>query len=207
MSDAKVITIQVDEEGEEQLSPTSAPVQETKSRYPWAHLFEEEEDSAAPPAELIDYAEAHRLNAELSVQKDELAGKNAALTELKTISSQAFDEMKLQIAQLQGEVAQKDDEIAELQELARKAETDRISPLQSAIITQSIIAHSKKLSADSAARKIYEGLLRWLQQRQKVVQYLTEKELRPDLKAKLENILFIDKDEIENQISQLKLVA
>jgi hypothetical protein len=202
MSDTKFITVEI--------SPTTATKNTT---YPWAHLFNTDE------AELIDYEEAHLLSTKLGMQKEELASKTATLNNLKTISSTTFDEMKEQIIELKQRLADKEDKEdlfdvmkeklvlreEEIYNLNEKIENVPISPFQSAIITQSIIAHSKKLSGESAHAKILQGVLRWLQQRRKVIQYLSEHSLRPDLKEKLEAILFIEQEQIDIKINKLDL--
>lgn len=172
----------------------------TVSKYPWSHLFTEEDSK-----EIIDLSEAvkskksvRKLEATVSAKEIEIVKAKEKLDEIKTISTEAFDKMAAQLEKSSTLVKTANLRIQQLEAL--------ITPFQSALITQAVIAHSKKLSGKEAHQKVLEGIYRWLQQRKKVVQYLTENKLSfKSVKENLEEALYMDPTEITKQIDEFLL--
>jgi len=189
MADEKqVITVQVEKPEKEQ------------SAYPWTYLFADKE-FVADEDELFDLVEASqsqkKLQDDLTQSSQSLVDKDKKLSKMQEVSGHAFDKLKNTIETQKKLIVQLENRLAQQEEQNNSA----LSPLTSAVITQAVIAHGKKLTGDAAQKRILEGIFRWLSQCQKVVSYLKENKLLGDKQKQLEQVLFIDKDVLIDSIN------
>jgi DNA-nicking Smr family endonuclease len=143
---------------QQQQSPPKSATQSAKKKYPWSHIFttagaeDNEEDDG-----ILDIVEAPK----------EIKRKQKVLEEMKTISKASFDKL-----------SEENDLLKQELEAARELLNESIlHELKGVIITQAVIAHSRKMSENDSKEKIVSGVRKWLQQKSKVHAYLMENNL------------------------------
>jgi multidrug efflux pump subunit AcrA (membrane-fusion protein) len=170
------------------------------SKYPWTHLFSDFPDDIDD--DIVDIVEVQSAQMEMKrelLSKDQTISSNhRTIEDLKTISQTTFDDMEQTIQALQienkkiKEQTELDREAAEdllRRSLEDRQNTDPIAEILPIVVTQTALAHSRGLNPIETRKKILLGVHKWLQQRHKIVQYLTDNQLFPEQVEVLSEIL------------------
>ena len=190
----------------------------TKPTYPWTHLFS---SSVLANADIVDFAEVARTKKRLKEKEkqiEEMAQKHSIdtkhqahaqqehdklLTNMKAISSDTFDKLTQQVEDQRLALVALEEENAALNEELKKTEAQQSDELTAAILTQMVVAHSKKLEGKEFAQSVTKDTYRWLSQRTKVLKYMEDNQLLPDYEALLEEVLFTKKETIIAKVKEL----
>lgn len=158
---------------------------------------------------------------ELGKQKEEeLKLKCSIIDEMKVISAHTFDDLQQKGVLLNKLVSEKVADIENLQ--TTLAEKERLLDEANALLhvqgenqnvvyaellylvtVSSITNKNAGMSRTQGRQKTLNRLLRWLQERRNVVDYLRVNRVNPDIADDLENILFVDESFINNLLDRV----
>jgi len=159
----------------------------------------------------------------VSEQDAHLKKQHDNLMEMKTVSTKTFDGLQAKIDALVEENKNKADTIKKLQatlsekttaleeatlqfqqELSKQPDNN-YSELVYQILIYGIVHHKAGLTGKTKKEKTLQSIVRWLQQRRNVVDYLRRHQIHSDTADELENILFVDEATLNDMLAKLSI--
>lgn len=161
--------------------------------YPWSELLE-----GNPEKEVIDIKD-------VETARDEALAKalkeQDTLQKLSNKAAETFDSLRAKIAELESQLKAKEEE--EQEEKVKENKVQILSALDSAILTQIVIARRKKIKPDELEKFILTGVVDWLQQRHKVYQHLQQVKEQPESQQEILELLNTSKPDLVSRIHSL----
>ena len=171
----------------------------TTKQYPWSHLISqipEDDDDGS----FVDIMDAQQSRKSLKTARDNLAETKDSFQSLEKISASTVDELETQLDTLKEELQTCQ---AALEEASNNNRANESQELLMSILTQTVIAHSRNLNPEETKRRILKGVLSWLTQRQRIMNYIREHNMNPELHDQVNAVLNLDKDTILQHIDQV----
>ena len=176
-------------------------------QYPWSHLFTDLRDFADEDDDEEEIIDILHVKAELQQKETEVQAALKMSNEMKDISQKTFDDMSSKIECLEKENRITKEALKVSEEALKVAEetgfsvVDEIMPV---VLTQSVLAHSRRLTRKETQKKILAGVHKWLKQRQKVVKYLQDNDIFSKESQVLQKVLFeLHKSELVSLVDKL----
>ena len=159
------------------------------------------------------------------VQKQDahLKKQHKNLVEMKTVSTNTFDSLQAKIdalveenknksnaiSILQTTLSQKTTALQEatvhIQEELLKQTNNHYGELVYQILIYGIVHHKAGLQGKEKKKQTLQSIVRWLQQRRNVVQYLRRHNTHSDAADELEKILFVDETTLNDMLDNLNI--
>lgn len=196
--------------------------------YPWSHLFT---DDTSLPVDTHDQQELlQRQEVTIKSQQDKLTDMQSISTKTFDLLSTKLKELthdnktlreeKDALALEYGLLQKNNQELTKIVSLLEKEAESRIATLQVKyeelrkhgfdelvyqIVIHHIMNHKAGLKGEEGRKKTFKNVIRWLQQRRNVVNYLRHHQILTDTADELENILFVDEKNLTELMNRLEI--